>query len=51
VTFDPATPAEIVFDAGGGLDREVHREPVRLGLEFDDGRKERIVVNLYGTVE
>lgn len=51
VAFAKDAPREIVFQAGGGLDREKHREPVRLGLEFDDGRKEVIYVNLYGTVE
>jgi hypothetical protein len=29
----------------------VHREPVRMGLKFDDGREARILVNLHGTVE
>lgn len=45
------SPREIVFQAGGGLDRQIHRDPVRLVLEFEDGRKETVQVNLYGTVE
>jgi hypothetical protein len=51
VTLAKKTPREIVFQAGGGLAREIHRDPVRLELEFDDGRKETVQVNLYGTVE
>ncbi|MBL8857818.1 MAG: prepilin-type N-terminal cleavage/methylation domain-containing protein [Planctomycetes bacterium] len=45
------TPRAVVFQAGGGLDRDVHRETLRLVIEFDDGRKETVLVNLYGTVE
>lgn len=51
VTLAGDTPKEIVFQPGGGLDREVHRDPVRLTLVYDDGRKEVVQVNLYGTVE
>jgi len=51
VEFAAGAPREIVFAAGGGLDRGVHREPVRFSLKFDDGREERILVNLHGTVE
>ncbi len=51
VTFTADSPKEIVFAGGGGLDREFHKEAVKLGLVFDDGREERFVVNLYGTVE
>jgi len=51
VAFAPGTPKEILFAPGGGLDRGLHREPVRLALDWDDGRKANIVVNLYGTVE
>jgi prepilin-type N-terminal cleavage/methylation domain-containing protein len=50
-SFGPTTPAEIVFAAGGGLDRTVHREPVRFVLRFEDGREDAILVNLHGTVE
>lgn len=45
------SPREIVFDAGGGLDRGVHAGPVVLSVEFEDGRTEEIRVNMYGTVE
>lgn len=49
--FAPGTPREIVFAAGGLLDRDAHREPLRFALLYDDGREERIRVNLHGTVE
>lgn len=51
VAFAAGAPAEIRFQAGGGLDRSVHREPVRLAIELEDGRKIPILVNLYGTIE
>lgn len=51
VAFAAGSPREIVFAAGGGLDRVLHREPVRLTLELGDGREEKILVNLHGTVE
>jgi len=51
VEFAANTPKEIVFSAGGGLDRDVHAEAVRFALIFDDGREEKILVNLHGTVE
>lgn len=51
VEFDATTPAEIVFDAGGNLDRARHREPVRFALEQVEGRRYPITVGLYGTVE
>ncbi len=51
VEFVEGSPTEIVFGAGGGLDRVVHREPVQLSLRFNDGREEKIFVNLHGTVE
>jgi prepilin-type N-terminal cleavage/methylation domain-containing protein len=51
ITFGKGTPAEIVFQAGGGLDRAHHREAVKVLLDFDDGRKETVLVNLSGTVE
>lgn len=51
VVFAQNTPVEILFQPGGGLDRERHREPIRLELEFEDGHKETVGVNLYGTVE
>jgi len=51
VSFAEGTPAEIVFDAGGGLDRAVHPAPVRVTVEYADGRVDEVRVNLYGTVE
>jgi len=51
VAFASGTPAEVVFAPGGGLDRGEHREPVRIALEFADGRKASVLVNAYGTVE
>lgn len=51
VTLAAGAPRAVVFQAGGGLDRDVHREPVRLVLDFEDGRKETVQVNLFGTVE
>jgi prepilin-type N-terminal cleavage/methylation domain-containing protein len=51
VTFGKDTPGEIVFQAGGGLDRAFHFEPAKVLLEFDDGRKSTVLVNLSGTVE
>jgi hypothetical protein len=51
VVFAAGTPAEILFAPGGGLDRGFHREPVHLALEFEDGRRVGVLVNLYGTVE
>jgi hypothetical protein len=51
VTFAKDTPREIAFQAGGGLDRERHRERVIVTIEFEDGHKSEIVVQPYGTVE
>lgn len=51
VRFREGTPKRIVFAADGGLDRNVYRSPVVFDLEYDDGRRETIRVNLYGTVE
>lgn len=51
VNFGKNAPKEILFAAGGALDRDAHREPVKITLEFEDGRTAPVVVNLYGTVE
>ncbi len=51
VAFGPKTPKAIHFQAGGGLDRRAHREPVDIVLVFEDGREDAVRVNLYGTVE
>jgi hypothetical protein len=50
-SFPADTPTEIVFAAGGGLDRTVHDQPVRIVVEFADGRRRSVQVNLFGTVE
>ena len=49
--FATKTPKLIRFQAGGGLDRRSHREPVQVGLVFEDGEEDWIRVSLYGTVE
>jgi hypothetical protein len=49
--FPEKTLREIVFAAGGGLDRTVHTTPLEIAVDYDDGRREWIRVNLYGTVE
>jgi len=51
VSFAETAPKEVVFAAGGGLDRRVHSEPVRFSLEFDDLTNEVIEVGVYGTVQ
>ena len=51
VAFAAGTPAEVVFAPGGGLESATHAEPVRIALDYDDGRKAVVVVNSYGTVE
>jgi len=49
--FVPDVPAVVQFAASGGLDRERHRDPPRIGLEYKDGSRETVTVGLYGTVE
>ncbi len=51
VRFGSGTPAEILFDARGHLDRELHRERVAFELLFEDGSTATVKVGLYGTVE
>lgn len=51
VTLPADTPREVVFEAGGGLDRRVHAEPVFVHLDFDDGTRETVSVGTFGTVE
>jgi hypothetical protein len=51
VSFAETGPKEIVFAAGGGLDRRVHSGPVRFALEFEDLTQEVIEVGVYGTVQ
>ena len=49
--FSSDAPALISFAPGGGLDRRLHREPLRFGLEFLDGKQVPIQISLYGGVE
>jgi hypothetical protein len=51
VRFGPDAPAAVQFAASGGLDRERHRDPPRIALEFQDGSRETVLVGMYGTVE
>ena len=51
VSFAPDVPREIVFSADGSLDRELFSAPLSIGLEYEDGAKARVIVNVYGTVE
>lgn len=51
IKFAKTTPAEIRFVAGGALDRQLHREPIAVTLEHDDGRTQAVRVNFLGTVE
>ena len=51
VEFGAKAPETIRFQAGGGLDRLAHREPVQILLIFEDGREDSVRVSLYGAVE
>lgn len=51
VRFDPGVPSEIRFDAGGNLDRAAHREPLSVGIVYEDARTAVIRVGMYGNVE
>lgn len=51
VVFAPEAPASVHFDAGGGLDRRVHTDPVRIPIVYTDGTREVVQVGTYGTVE
>ena len=51
VRFGEGAPAEIRFAPDGSLDRALHKEPVRIPLEYADGRRRELLVGLYGTVE
>ena len=51
VTFAPESAKLVQFTAGGALEPEVHRAPVEVILEFEDGQREVVRVSLYGTVE
>jgi type II secretory pathway pseudopilin PulG len=51
VLFAPDVPPVVQFAASGGLDRERHRDPPRIGLDYKDGSREIVTVGFYGTVE
>jgi hypothetical protein len=51
VSFGENTPKEITFAADGGLDRTLFKQPIVFELEYDDGRRETVRINMYGTVE
>lgn len=51
VQFASDSPPVVQFAASGGLDRRKHTDPPRIGLDFQDGSRETVVVGLYGTVE
>ncbi|WP_145196675.1 LamG-like jellyroll fold domain-containing protein [Planctomycetes bacterium Poly30] len=51
VEFDAREPFEVRFDEGGGLDPIAHARPVEIGLKFDDGTSDGLVVQVFGTVE
>ena len=51
VSFAETAPKEIIFAAGGGLDRRVHSKPVRFSLEFEDLSQQLIEGGVYGTVQ
>lgn len=51
VRFGPDTPLQVLFDARGHLDAELHQQPVEFDLVFDEGSTQSMRVGLYGTVE
>ena len=51
VTFGPESVQEIRFAPGGHLDRARHPEPLRIWLDYADGKREIVRVGRYGTVE
>ena len=51
IELSPDCPKQVHFAPGGGLERRIHREPVRIPLFFLDGREDFVQINLYGTVE
>jgi hypothetical protein len=51
IRFAAGTPPEVRFAGTGELDREKHAEPVAIVIELRDGRTQKAVVNLFGTVE
>lgn len=51
VSFAPDVPVEVVFQAGGGLDRRLHSDALRIAIDYEDGSRAHVLVGLYGTVE
>ncbi|TAJ24843.1 MAG: hypothetical protein EPO68_00895 [Planctomycetota bacterium] len=51
VSFSPESAVTLRFQAGGGLDRRAHTQPVRIGIDFADGARQWVGIGLYGTVE
>jgi len=51
VTFHPQVPTIVYFDAGGGLDRQRHLDPITLGLVFADGSEAPVHVGFYGALQ
>jgi len=51
VSIDPSAPRLVRFLAGGSLDPALHAERVSIALVFDDGSRDLVVVNPFGTVE
>lgn len=49
--FGPDTPALILFQAGGGLDRARHPEALRIKLLREDGTESLVTIQPYGTVQ
>ncbi len=52
VRFAPDSASTILFDSGGGLQRETHKEPLEVRLVFEKDASTRVIrVGMYGTVE
>lgn len=51
VSFGPESTTDIRFVPGGHLDRARHPEPLRILLDYADGKREVVRVGRYGTVE
>ena len=45
------SPEVVHYAPGGGLDRRLHPEPVRIVLAHEDGDRETLGVGFYGTVD
>ena len=51
VEFERKDPFDVSFDEGGGLDATAHARPVEVAMRFEDGTRESLTVQMYGTVE